>query len=586
MDRRHPVYTVTTECQDCNKCVRQCPVKAIRVRDGHAEVIPERCVACGHCVKVCPARAKRIRDDVGRARRLVDGPRPVWVSLAPSWVSELPDLSPPQMIAALQALGFAGAGETALGAQEVSAATAAHLQAHPDELWLSSACPAAVAFVSRYLPAYHGRITPLASPLMAHADLLRKAAGEEIAVVFIGPCVAKKLEADAHPDRVQLALTFRELAAWWDEAGVDPHSLPAAGTPGFFPRAAEEGALYPLVGGMGQTLRCAGLPEESQVLDVAGLRAIDTLLADPAEAAIAESVFVECLACEGGCIKGPCMSAAGQGLASALEVRKRARVPAEAPRRAVTAAVEVPVACPERAEAGPGEEALREALLQVGKESIADELNCGGCGYDTCRHFAAALLEGNAEPAMCVSHMRRIAQRKANALLRCMPAGVVIADEDLRVVECNRAFATVFGPEAVAAFEASPGLAGARLQKLLPFAELFAACLRSGEDIRRSHMPVGDRLLEVVIFSIEPGRIVGAVVQDVTETEMRREQIARRAGDVIQKNLQAVQEIACRLGEHMADTEMLLSSIAEDYGPAGLEAPERTPDGDRQRRTA
>ena len=176
------------------------------------------------------------------------------------------------------------------------------------------------------------------------------------------------------------------------------------------------------------------------------------------------------------------------------------------------------------------------------------------------------MIAGRAEPSMCVSYLRKQAQKKANAILRSISSGVVIADRDLSIIECNRNFAKLFGDETVEMFDACPGLAGADLRRIVPsFIGLFESALQSGRDVRRDSLKVGKRLFNLNLFSIEPGEVIGAVIFDVTNTELRREQIAARARKVIDRNIATVQEIACRLGEQMADTELLLRSIADDY---------------------
>lgn len=208
---------------------------------------------------------------------------------------------------------------------------------------------------------------------------------------------------------------------------------------------------------------------------------------------------------------------------------------------------------------------MQAALRSIGKTTPEDELNCDGCGYDTCRNFAQALIAGHAEPSMCVSYLKKQAQKKANALLRSMSSGAVIVDKKMQIIECNRNFAKLFGEEILDAFDACPGMAGADLTRIVPFANLFESSLQSGRDIRRDSLKVGKRLFSVNIFNIDPGEVIGGVVFDVTKTELRREQIAARAREVIDRNIATVQEIACRLGEQMADTELLLRSIADDY---------------------
>ena len=565
MNHTYPVYTIEAECQDCYKCVRHCPVKAIQVRDGHAAVIPEMCVACGNCVEVCPVKAKQVRNGTGRARRLLAETVPVYVSLAPSWVSEFRGVSAAQLVRALKELGVAGVSETALGAQLVSAEIARELDGGSPGLLLSSACPTSVDFIRKYLPELAGRITPVASPLIAHCRLLRDTFGENIRTIFIGPCIAKKNESDRHPDLLNLALTYPELRQLFREEGIDPARVTPRAEDSFVPEAAEEGARYPIEGGMNDTIAFQTRNRKVHYVTLSGLENIDLALSGIRELPKGETVFVEMLACHGGCVHGPCAEHDSPGLLERLRVLNYARLPEQPRRRKAkggigddfpAAAFEPPV---------PGINEIAAALRSIGKNSPEDELNCDGCGYDTCRNFAQALLAGRAEPSMCVSYLKKQAQKKANALLRSISSAVVITDKKLQIIECNRNFAALFGEDTLEAFDACPGLAGADLKRIVPFAGLFASSLQSGHDVRRDSLKVGKRLYNLNIFNIEPREVVGAVIFDVTNTEMRREQIAARAREVIDRNLDTVQEIACRLGEQMADTELLLRSIADNY---------------------
>jgi len=161
--------------------------------------------------------------------------------------------------------------------------------------------------------------------------------------------------------------------------------------------------------------------------------------------------------------------------------------------------------------------------------------------------------------------MRKLALKQANALLRSMPAGVVIVKNDLTIIECNRHFAEIFGDDVVLNYDACPGMNGADIARIIPFSDLITEVLESGKDVTRDALRFGRKLFNISIFEIEPHNVAGAVIFDVTKTELRREQIASRAKEVIRKNLATVQEIACKLGENMADTEILLRSIADDY---------------------
>lgn len=578
MDRDFPIWTIDNECQDCYKCVRHCPVKAIRIEQGRATVLSERCVACGQCVIVCPVHAKQVRLDIGRARLLVERADRVYVSLAPSWVSEYPDTSPQQMCAALRRLGFRAASETAIGAELVSQAVAAELKTRRTGLVLSTACPATVAFVQKYLPAEAEFIWPVVSPMIAHARWLREQFGKNVGVVFIGPCTAKMMEADRHPRDVNVALTFEELRTWLEEEEIVPNRLEPNYDDGFYPFAAHEGTVYPIEGGMLKTLRLDPELEHVQLVALTGLNNIRQHIEGMAALATQNPVFVELLACDGGCINGPGRTSRAHLLADRLAIQQRLNRNARATR--ISSQVDMmdsdrhaPLQFPRLSGSD-----MAAALERIDKYRPRDELNCGGCGYDSCRHMARALLDGRAEPGMCVSYMRKRAHRKANALLRSIPAGVVIVDAELRIIECNEMFAHLFGDEAELIYKAQPGLQGAKLEKILPFSSLFARVLRTGRDIHQEHLPAGNMLLSLSLFTIDPGKVVGGIISDVTRSKLRHEQISRRARQVIEKNLGTVQEIACRLGEHMAETEILLREIAEGFAsedPPAAGIPER-----------
>ena len=208
---------------------------------------------------------------------------------------------------------------------------------------------------------------------------------------------------------------------------------------------------------------------------------------------------------------------------------------------------------------------INAALAKVGKFSREDELNCGGCGYDTCREFARALLDGTAEPNMCVGYMRQLAHKKANALIRTMPSGVVIVDGDLKIVESNRRFAEILGKDTMLVYEARPGLEGADMKKVVPFHSYFERVLAGVNDKIEKELKLEEIVLHLSVFTIEPNNLVGGIIQDITAPSIRKEHIVNKAKDVIQKNLETVQKIAYLLGENAADSEVILNSIIDSF---------------------
>lgn len=574
-NREYPLYTIKNNCQDCYKCVRRCPVKAIKIEDGSAMIVPDLCIACGTCYRVCPAKAKQARNDLTRAKHLVQSGKDVYISLAPSWITEFEGVSREQMIAAIRRLGFRGVSETALGAEEVSANIADLLDKAANEapqvsaanrLFISTACPAVVEYINKYVPERTANLTKLTSPLLAHCRLLKTALGKDIEVIFIGPCIAKKIEADRHPDLLSLSLSFTDLRQWLKDENIVLKDIHTSVFDKFVMSKAEEGAAYPVEGGMIETLKPYEQSQKAYLMQITGIENIKRELKNIREEALDRPIFIECLACEGGCVNGPCTSSKKSGLEKRVEILKESDFSGLAGKRSPSVDITLDYASEAIVQPEHDETDIKRVLASIGKYSIEDEINCGGCGYNTCRNFAKALLDGKAEPEMCVSHMKQQAQRKANALLRCIPSPIVIANAKLSIMEYNDKFVETFWNEDEHAdIYDQNNLHGADLRDFINFTNLFSASLDLEQDIHREHVRFNDKLFDVVVFNIDKKQIVGGIIEDVTNMEMKKEQIAEKAKEVIHKNLATVQQIACTLGEHMAETEVLLRSIAKDF---------------------
>jgi len=560
MNSRTPIYTERTECQDCFKCIRECPVKAIKVENACAAVIPELCIMCGHCVEICPNGAKHVRDDLTRARELLASGKQVYASLAPSFVSEFPEISTTSVIRALKNLGFEGVSETALGAELVSGSVAKLLQDRTPRIIISTACPVVVNYIRKYNPQFTNCLMPNVSPVLAHCKLLRDTFGDSIKIVFFSPCIGKKGEADQNPELLDMALTFEDMRRWMIEDG---HSFEAGvgDSESFVPCSAQEGALYPVDGGMMAGVRASCGVIEADCMSFSGIRNIGKALAGLNETRLSHPVFLELLACEGGCVNGP---KASQRQSTAL---KRCQIIgyAKYPRTEIPRPLDAPI----MRDLGPdpvpvreySDKILSQMLQTIGKYTRDDELNCGGCGYDSCRDFAKALIDGKAEKVMCVAYMRKLAQKKTNALMEKVPSAIVLVDEDIKIIECNLNFARILGPDVEKAFRSKPGLEGVFLREIAPFHSLFKTVLEKGEDLLNRDLRYKKSVLHVDIFSIEKDRVTCGIFQDITKPTIHKEAMIQKAQEVIKKNLATVQQIAYLLGENAAESEVLLNSI-------------------------
>jgi len=576
LDFLNPIFTEKAECQDCYKCLRECTVKAIKVEGGRAAIVPDLCVLCGHCVEVCPVGAKKVRNDLPRAKKLLETKERVVVSLAPSFASEFPELESAKLIAALKRLGFYAVSETARGADLVARRIAEELAFAASEIdadavkgkirgkvLISSACPTVVEHVKKYRSGFAEGVTSLFSPLLSHAKELKSIYGDDIGIVFIGPCISKKRESDLHRDLVDVSIDFSDLAEWLEEARIRPAALSVSPQDRFVPSRAGKGVLYPVDGGMIAAIKRYDPPESSRFMSFTGIEEIDRALEELKEEELDAPVFLELLACPGGCVNGPRSRSRSGTIAKRLKILSYADNAPDRYDGASPELIDIRKLSPIKEVISSAQE-IADALRKTGKYSREDELNCGGCGYDTCRDFAGAMIVGKAEQGMCVSYMRKLAQKKANGLIRAIPSGVVIVDANLTIIECNRAFAKLVGEEAEQLWDAKPGLEGADLQKLIPFHKYFRDVLNGAEALDRD-IHVGRRILHAAVFGIERGSIAGGVFQDVTAPWVRKDRVVSQARKVITKNLAVVQKIAFLLGENAAESEAILNSIIDSF---------------------
>ncbi len=571
MDRQSPIFTERNECQDCYKCIRSCPVKAIKIENGVASVIDSLCVLCGTCVNICPAEAKKVRDDSAKAKDLIRSGAKVVLSLAPSWICEFPELDSGSLIAAAKALGFHAVSETALGAEEVSANCAKMLgqDGATVKTVVSSACPVVVEYISKYRPGLLPALAGMFSPLITHCRIIREEYGKDCKIVFAGPCIGKKMEAESNGDLLSAALTFREMRQWMTDAGIDPFTLSPGRKDVFVPSCAKEGAFYPIDGGMLAGIRSGCAVNDPHLISLSGMDNVIESLEEGISGQGKKGLFLELLACRGGCVNGPGITDKRSLLKKRIDViasvdlspekdprRHYLEVPAEYYAKTVTVVSHT-------------EEQIVEVLSKTGKNSKVDELNCGACGYNTCRNFSEAVIERKAETSMCATYMRKLAMNKANKLIKTMPSAVVIVNKNLEIIECNLNFARLAGGDVEEIYKVCEGLPGADIERIMPLSDMFKQTLDSGEDIVGKSVRIKGRILQCSLFSIERGAIVGGIFNDVTEPILKKEEITRRTRKVIDGNLKTVQKIAYLLGENAAETEMALTSILDAFNSGG-----------------
>ncbi|MBQ2395618.1 MAG: 4Fe-4S binding protein [Bacteroidales bacterium] len=579
MQNTAPVYTEKSNCQDCYRCVKACPVKAIKLESGSASIVPDLCIYCGTCTLICPNGTKKVRNDLALLKQSLMRQEKIIVSLAPSYLSEYAKEDIHKVIAAFKEAGFWQVSETAIGAEKVAEATKAWIDEQPNGVYISSCCPSAVQLIKKYYPEYSSYVVPVFSPMITHS-LFLKSIYPNVKVAFVGPCAAKKSELDQFHDKIDFVLTFQEIKELFDDMGIYFEFMKPTEEDVFFPFKASKGNLYPIDGGMLTNMIDSITTTEARInhntgnvdaryMTFSGVQNIKEILSDFKQLDTSCKTFLELMTCEGGCIKGPCSNENCSSATKRVQVLKNVNTQKqehnyeEALKNLNISENYDYINAVEQKEYT--QQQIQEALKRVNKKSEADELNCGGCGYDTCRQFAKALIDGRAENDMCVSYMRKIAQDKTNILLKKIPQGIVIVNDSLKIVDTNEKFASMLGEEVKMLYDANPGLHGADITKLVPFHKFFSSVLSTGVDVLEQDIRDGDNYYSLSIFSVQDFSLVCGILQNLHAPEVRKDIVLKRTQDVIMENMKVVQKIAFLLGENASYTEAMLNSIVESH---------------------
>lgn len=557
------IFTEKNNCQDCYKCIRECPVKAIKVEDLSASVMPENCIYCGHCTEVCPVEAKKVREDISYVKYLLSNHSNVIISLAPTYITEFSEIPSPNLIKALEMLGFSMVSETAIGAEIISSSIKEKMPGMEKGVHISPCCPATVELIKKYHPAQADKILPIDTPMLAHGKFLREKYGKDIKIVFIGPCIAKKKEADMNPGIIDAVITFQNLRKWFAQENIDPLEISADQNNKFEPFEAGKGNLYPSEGGMIACLKEGPEIEDVKYISLSGISRLTPLLSDLDKLGNKHHYFLELMACDGGCINGPCTSHTESVAIKNLRINSYSKQDKKLVSYKEIALENNYDYISELKKPVYKDSEIIDTLHSIGKYTTSDELNCGGCGYESCRDFASAVLEGKAERKMCISYMRRVAQDKASVLLQSMPYGVVIVDKKLKIVESNRNFAEIAGNDALLVYDAKPGLEGADLRKLIAYSHLFENFIESGEEKLERDIKNENHFVHLSIFPLHGNDLLCGIVHNLRAPELKREEIVKRTRTVIRDNLNTVQKIAFYLGENASNMETLLNSIVD-----------------------
>jgi signal transduction histidine kinase/Fe-S-cluster-containing hydrogenase component 2 len=402
------ISTISERCRVCYTCVRECPAKAIRIKAGQAAVIEERCIGCGNCVKVCSQQAKQFRRCVHVVRGMLQKGRKVAAIVAPSFPAEFPGMPYRQLVGMIRKLGFASVHEVAFGADLVAEAYRELMERSEGERWIATTCPAIVGYVERYHPKLVDRLAPIVSPMIAEARALRQIYGKELRVVLIGPCIAKKRESLSRlvEGDVQAVITFLELREWLSDEGITPEAVSPSDFDG---PLAFNGRLFPINRGLLVAAKINQDLASGNVVTASGRAGVFEAI-EEFENGFLNAGLLEVLACR-GCIMGPGITNPAplysrRTLVGQYVMERRQSFDAAQWQADVNSFASLNLSrsyqvCDQRM-GGPTADELTEIMQRMGKLTPQDELNCGACGYESCREHARAIHAGLAESEMCL----------------------------------------------------------------------------------------------------------------------------------------------------------------------------------------
>ena len=564
-----------TKCKHCYKCVRYCGVKAIQVKDERAVIMPDKCILCGHCLKICPQSAKTLKSDLNMVRGFLREGMRVVVSIAPSYMGLLKYKTIGQVRGALLRLGFEDVRETSEGAAFVTAEYAKLLAEHKMENIITTCCPSANDLVEIYYPQLIPYLAPVVSPMIAHGKLLKEELGRDVKVVFLGPCIAKKKEALdlRHEGYIDAVLNFNDINKWLEEEDIVIEDCEDRPFTAFDPKV---NRLYP--GVVNSVLATEEKGDGYRKFYVHGEDNCIDLCKSMSRGEI-KGCFIEMNMCSGGCIKGPTVD---EEFISRFKVKldmeeSICREPAEEKQmEPVWENINFRKRFEDHSprDPQPTEEQIREILRMTNKLKPEDELNCGACGYPTCREKAIAVFQHKAEVSMCIPFMHEKAESMANLVMETSPNIVLIVGDDMRIMEYSDVGEKYFGRTRSQALQMY-------LYELIDPVN-FQWVFDTHQNIHGKRVNYPEYNLSTLqnIVYIEKENAVLATFIDITrEEELAKEEYERKletidlAQKVIHKQMMVAQEIAGLLGETTAETKTTLTklchSLLEDGSDAG-----------------
>ena len=547
-----------SNCKNCYKCIRHCPVKSIRFSGNQAHIVNDECILCGQCFVVCPQNAKEIAPETEKVKVLIQSGAPVYVSLAPSFIANYDGIGIEPMREALKKLGFCDVEETAIGATMVKTEYERMLREEERDILISSCCHSVNLLIQKYFPHLLPYLADTMSPMQAHCTDLKKR-HPDAKTVFIGPCVAKKDEAELYAGMVDAVLTFEELSNWLAQENIKLEASEEKSDVGL-------ARFFPTTGGILKTL--VEKKPDYTYLAIDGVENCISVLHD-IERGRVHKVFIEMSACVGSCIGGPVMEKFHRSpVNDYIKVAHFAGKEDFAVEQPDGLSVHKQFERIERKNGIPSETEICAILRQMGKNKPSDELNCGSCGYDTCREKAIAIFQGKAEISMCLPYLKEKAESFSDTIVKNTPNGLIVLNESLEVQQINEAARRIMN------IRSASDVLGEPVVRILD-PKVFLKVQSSGKDIRgqKVYLAEYNRYVEQTVVYDKDYKLLVCILRDVTEEENERKkkeefsrQTVETADKVVDKQMRIVQEIASLLGETAAETKIALTKLKDSMG--------------------
>ncbi|MCM1260196.1 MAG: 4Fe-4S binding protein [Prevotella sp.] len=544
-----------SNCKNCYKCIRHCPVKSIKFSGDQAHIVGNECILCGQCFVVCPQNAKEIQNDLEKVKVMLAAKEQVIVSLAPSFIANYDGIGLEQMAQALRQLGFFAVEETAIGATIVKKQYEAILESKRQNILITSCCHSVNLLIQKYFPSTLRYLADVKSPMQMHAIDIKKRM-PNAKVVFIGPCLAKKDEADHYTGIVDAVLTYEELTMWLKESNIVLEK-------GLEVNEKSKARLFPITGGILKTMKpdIAGY----KYIAIDGVENCIAALKD-IENGMLDNCVIEMSACVGSCIGGPVMEKYHRSpirdYCSVVNYAGNQDFDVEAyGDEELTKHFEYIARKAEE----PSEDAIRSILRQMGKMRPSDELNCGSCGYNTCREKAIAIIQGKASISMCLPFLKERAEKFYTNIIDNTPDGILVLNEDLEVQQINDAARKIMN------IKYATDVLGDQVIRILdPYPFLQVKLNNKNVYNERIYLAEYNRYVERTIVYDKNYKIIICFMRDVTlevTAKEKKDEISSRtveiADKVVDKQMRIVQEIASLLGETAAETKIALTKLKE-----------------------